>query len=462
MNKKIHWFFCLAVVIGAGQGLAQQYVSQDGHALDANMRVGSLGWNSRVRLDPLVPRINLMITGNVRGGQSFQGLVPYQSVGELQTGVGVDTLSNFRRDSIGMRDVSASRPFQVAAPYVAASRQVTHDFGNRIDNTYNATQQWSQPTQSTRRLSQQDQFRALRPITRLNNSLNVLSPSPIANPLAYTQALRRPAWTSQLAARKEVLPAQPSAFSDTFRQENRENAPQNHNEQVFELLESQNTAQFDKKLPVLPTEKEFSAVEGEINEQVPQSEAEITDELEQQQAAETRDLYRGQSGLINANVTGKIAAINQKQYQSYMTQGNTLMAQGRFYNAADSFGSALFFSPKNVSAVIAKSHALFAAGEFMSSAFYLDQAIELSKEVSQAPVDMEALLGDTQVLGQRMDDLKNWQERTGNPMLLFLQGYAQLKMGNAEEAKASLDKALALQPEMASIKVLLAGLGESQ
>jgi len=65
--------FLLGVVVFQVHG--QQYASQEGHALDANPGIGTFGLNVERRFDPLVPRVNLYITGNVRGGGRFQGLI---------------------------------------------------------------------------------------------------------------------------------------------------------------------------------------------------------------------------------------------------------------------------------------------------------------------------------------------------------------------------------------------------
>ena len=118
----------------------QQYASQDGHALDANPGIGTFGLNRVQRFDPLMPRVNLYITGNVRGGGRFQGLIPYRSVQELNLNLGSGTLSDFRRDSTGSLDLGRGVGGAVR-PWVDASRQVTRSSGGSIINTYRVHQQ---------------------------------------------------------------------------------------------------------------------------------------------------------------------------------------------------------------------------------------------------------------------------------------------------------------------------------
>ncbi|MCK5271565.1 MAG: hypothetical protein KAJ52_03270, partial [Sedimentisphaerales bacterium] len=59
----------LSVRTGVANG--QYYVSQQGHLLDANPRIGSFGLNTNARLDSLIPRANLYVTGNITGGARF-------------------------------------------------------------------------------------------------------------------------------------------------------------------------------------------------------------------------------------------------------------------------------------------------------------------------------------------------------------------------------------------------------
>ena len=72
-----------------------------GHVLDANQRVGSLGWNTPMRLDPIARRVNFGITGNLRYGASFQGLVPYRSTYEFGSLLGRLTCPSITAIAVG-------------------------------------------------------------------------------------------------------------------------------------------------------------------------------------------------------------------------------------------------------------------------------------------------------------------------------------------------------------------------
>lgn len=72
---------------------------QNGSALDANQQVGSNGYNQAGQQIDYRAR-NLLITGNVGGGRSFQGSIDYNSAGSFRGSLGSDSLFGFRRDSV--------------------------------------------------------------------------------------------------------------------------------------------------------------------------------------------------------------------------------------------------------------------------------------------------------------------------------------------------------------------------
>ena len=117
---------------------AQWPVTQQGHLLDANPRIGSMGINPNANLDALIPRINLVITGNITGGRRFQGDIPYRSVGEFSAELGSSLLSDFRRDSVGMANLS--RGIATPQPYLDPSRSLTGFRDGRVARSHQAYQ----------------------------------------------------------------------------------------------------------------------------------------------------------------------------------------------------------------------------------------------------------------------------------------------------------------------------------
>lgn len=100
MPKQLPAAIGLAILLAAVPAAhAQTPAGGNGHALDANLQVGSGGINPEDgRLD--FSRQNDVITGNVSGGRAFQDTIDYGAVGEFRDNLGSDTLFNFRAQSL--------------------------------------------------------------------------------------------------------------------------------------------------------------------------------------------------------------------------------------------------------------------------------------------------------------------------------------------------------------------------
>jgi len=107
---------------------------------------------------------DLTLTGNVRGGRSFQGHVPYSNVGsQLATSLPSLALSNFNRDSIGIGDIGSGVEYGVPLPYFPGAGSVTSVY-----------------TAQLRFATQPPGARTPYALPNLNTSLPALSPQPPA------------------------------------------------------------------------------------------------------------------------------------------------------------------------------------------------------------------------------------------------------------------------------------------
>jgi len=108
-------------------GLSSAQQVQLGGALDSNLQLGSSGRNtSRAALQRLNP--NLIITGNVTRGLSFQGYSPISSTTSFGLGslsLPSATLSSFRRDSVGVGEFGSATALPASAqPFFYPSQTV--------------------------------------------------------------------------------------------------------------------------------------------------------------------------------------------------------------------------------------------------------------------------------------------------------------------------------------------------
>jgi tetratricopeptide (TPR) repeat protein len=88
-----------------------------------------------------------------------------------------------------------------------------------------------------------------------------------------------------------------------------------------------------------------------------------------------------------------------------------------------------------------RSRALFAAGEYVSSALYLCRALAIRPDYAKSKMDLVTLLGDRSRLAGRIADLEQWSARSGSPQLGLLLGYVYLQVGKVNEAAKAVEAA---------------------
>ena len=120
---------------------------------------------------------------------------------------------------------------------------------------------------------------------------------------------------------------------------------------------------------------------------------------------------------------------------------------GRFKQAADAFALASIYQPEDPLCYAGRGHALFAAGEYVSSALHLIRAIELNPEYTQTQIDLAGLVGGPDKLDSITADLQNWLQKSDAPGLGFLLGYVYYRTGRLNEAKQVMDVVMQEMPQ---------------
>jgi len=511
----------LSVLNGVADG--QYYVSQQGHLLDANPRVGSFGLNTNARLDSLIPRANLYVTGNITGGSSFQGIVPYRSGNEFQGSLGSGTLSSFRRDSTGLSDLAS--PIGSRRPYIDASRSVTRTYGRNVVNTKGVYQTRLTPVgasplgqysydggSSMRPLSKTYSLggSSVMPKFRMTNTHigpTNLRPWSTKTPEASRDNLFQqgiaPVRKNTRSIQTETSPAQPQTEASPSQTEisptgpdktpfesrlpqlrelyqqptpttGQSNVPAGQQDQTdkmrrsnspvpFQLHERQTGQEYLTEQPSDKTSDLPSAVSRPGSTFRPSR-------LSRSPLSRSSRLGAG-SGITTAPITkignsdnssSELAEAYRQQLDFYTNRGEKLMRQRQYYQAANAYGTAILYGPQNAGLYLAKAQALLGAGEYMSSAYFLNQALELSPELAGTETKLELIFPDRKKFEEQMKELDTWQKRSGQPMLLFLKGYALYLAGDIEQAKKALAEAQRLQGQSRSVKILLEAVRKSR
>ena len=90
----------------------------------------------------------------------------------------------------------------------------------------------------------------------------------------------------------------------------------------------------------------------------------------------------------------------------------------------------------------------------MSSAYFLAKAINMFPEYVNFKVDLLAMIGDKDVLENRIADIETWQEKSDSGELQFLLGYLYYQMGDLVKAKEAIYGAAEKIPDSAAITAL--------
>ena len=140
---------------------------------------------------------------------------------------------------------------------------------------------------------------------------------------------------------------------------------------------------------------------------------------------------------------------------------------GRYYAAADCFALASIYKldPGEAGSdavqadglalcLAGRGHALFAAGEYVSSALFLSRALEIAPEYARTKIDLAGMLGGQNKLDGRIADIKEWLGRSGSGKLQFLLGYVYYRTGRLEQAKQSINAASEKMPKSPAVDAI--------
>jgi len=148
------------------------------------------------------------------------------------------------------------------------------------------------------------------------------------------------------------------------------------------------------------------------------------------------------------------ASYSNDEFNQHIRAAEMHLKEGRYYRAADYFTLASIYKPDDPLAYAGKSHALFAAGDYLSSALFLSRALEIFPEYAQFKVDLVAMVGDRDKLESRIADVEEWLKISKAPELQFLLGYVYFQMGRLERAKEAIDAAYEKLPDSPAVIAL--------
>jgi tetratricopeptide (TPR) repeat protein len=426
---------------------------------------------------------NLVITGNVRGGRYFRGIVPYRATSDFTAATPSSSLDSFIRDSAGSEDYGGyTGRYQ---PYYSPSRTVTTTMpgssgvirppttsigGRDVDRFAPLALLKGQALPSTEfGLS----LRRLRPMATTPQELERLISFEIGAHLRAEKqtAKERQAQTEQFKEdQKEIsdktAEVRKSLSSLDETQLSTEKKQGMDIPRPFETPTPKAQIIKDKKLDVYEQMKrQIDSLEKHLKQSTATEQTEQPAEAKEEtgkkgarESPQTKKLFEPESYAARAKaIMGPhktFASFSEDKFNQYLRAAEEYLKQGKYYRAADAYTLASIYKPDDPLAYAGKSHALFASGEYMSSALFLSRALEIFPEYAQFKIDIEAMVGDRDKLESRVADVEEWLEKSDAGELWFLLGYVHYQMGRLEEAKKAINAAYEKMPESSAVITL--------
>lgn len=457
--------------------------------------------------NPIDPTSSLAVTGNVGGLNYFHGTVPYNAVSNFGGTLGSGTLDDFlRRSTIPQNYYSGG-----VAPYYSQTGTVT-----RIaPGTNMILTPPSEKIRTTRHEllidpetgMSQGQANNLYPgyyYTNVINQRKLLETEPELQPLSEEELLLRTdkqeekqitgelrglrVETEQLQqklmdrvgakdAKSETEPDMSLTYEQAKQLPTEPQKPleaqrpglleeqkliaqrQAPKEDVFEQMQREYEQAKETLEQSLPAEKPAEAVEEEKPEkeesgykQAPRAASEQkTKPAEKKPRSEIEILARAQRVLSERR---SFAVRSQDKFNQFMLVAEQYMKQGKYYSAVDAYSMASVYKPLDPLAYAGKSHALLAAGEYMSSAAYLNNAIEMFPAYVGFKIDLAAMIGDKDTLERRISDINAWIDVSSAPELQLLLAYIYMQLDRLDKAWEAVNAAYEKMPDAPAVGYL--------
>jgi tetratricopeptide (TPR) repeat protein len=434
---------------------------------------------------------NDIVTGNVGGGREFRGVVPYGSSTYIQAPQNSSNIDSFIRRSTGSPYTTDRSPGVVQpyySPYQSVSSLSSRSPGNYSSSSSSALQL---PQMSPLKKPSEFGLVPLEEARQLQQQKTSTLPQTVesATPESLAYSNYRPLTSTPLEMESYISEQIKSTLYPTEQQAQGE-------EKQPSALEKLSQSEVLKKSPFEPTAqptqpqepgKIFEPVEpGLLSEQASREAAakaptvfdlmQKTLQDEFQKTLREREAAKGVVPEANqpseANAPGTTASISPAmakaivgysttfatkatdRFNELMKAAEAYIKQKQYYKAADAYSLAAVYQPGNPLPYAGKAHALFGAGEYMSSAYFLSRAIEIFPDYTRFKIDLPAIFGDKDLLEKRIADIKEWQERTQSPELQFLLAYIYLETGQLEMAQRMTNGALVNMPQSRALQTL--------
>jgi len=483
--------------------------------------------------NPIDTSGNLVITGNVRGGRHFRGVVPYQSETDFRAEIPSSSLDSFLRRSAGSEDLD--RFLGETVPYYSSSRTVTSVSPGQTaifkppSTTYGVYRTRGTASNTIDTLLPRQYQRAgairqdtilknirTRPMSKTTKQLEEMLSTQIDRYPYITKTIPTDNIDKQRTVQIEQLQSDPKQISSEavglkknlgdrsfYAQDLRPAAKDELSPEVSQLPESERVWKMQEPKEPVIGDKQFEAYEKmDVYEQMKRQfdgfqktyepwrtktkrkteRTTLADDEEEKPEGRRKSGQRTSSYVPESQVPGadnfqtrsvlsdksSVSLENNKvktahktfaspvkdEFNEHIRAAENYLKEGKYYKAADAYTLASIYKPTDPLAYAGKSHALFAAGEYMSSALFLYKTLNMFPEYARVKIDIVAMVGDRDTLETRIADVERQLKKTDAPELNFLLGYVYYQIGRLNEAKKQAETACEKMPDVLAADAL--------
>jgi len=455
---------------------------------------------------------NLLVTGNIRGPAYFRGVVPYSAPTSFGQTLPSSSLDSFLRDSAGSENFGRYNRYSGYTPGYRPYYSPTQTVASTMPGASTGARA---PTANIGAYSARPYLTGTLP-PRRDEMLDTASAMSLARlrPMSMTPAEMQKLISSEIAKNSPAgltdrqYQTQAEQYKPNISQENYKtgelkkplpgldgsllpSAPRKPGGEVNQPFETptqkeqagEKTAEMpfgapwaidmNKQLDVYDQMKQQldslqKKLELALVAQQPEKAAEESKKSAGEQTQEGSQAEKlAEINLSVAKTGGSLspfetfASFSQDKFNQNMRAAELYLKQGRYYRAADAYTLASLYKPGDPLAYAGKSHALFASGEYMSSALFLSRALQIFPEYARFKIDIEAMVGDRDKLETRVVDVEEWVKRSSAPELQFLLAYVYYQMGRPRPAKEAIDAACEKMPQSPAVLALKKAIEDS-
>jgi tetratricopeptide (TPR) repeat protein len=145
---------------------------------------------------------------------------------------------------------------------------------------------------------------------------------------------------------------------------------------------------------------------------------------------------------------------SQTQFSKFIIKAEHHLRSGNRGQALDAYTMADIYYPGDPLVDLGKSHALFALGEFASSALFLSRALEGLPAYGRVRLDLAGLLGGEQRLAEYIKQAEEELKKSSSVDLYIVLGYVYYQIGDLDSARGAIETAMESRPDCPAVKVM--------